>query len=454
MEKSEAQVPIEERINEIKNGLLARNCDVDCDKFRGFVGMFAETILEGYRRVESERAADRKSRELKALRTVAVDELEQVDTGSLKGLHKLAVEGFGDAVRYVVRARYWDGRREGVGVFLRLREGVGFPVAVGNLDDLIPGVDAQFYDSLFRLNIFGRAGCAVRFLQVEGGAYIELGAGDVGGLSSLALVGLCKLRLEPFYEAVLRWVAGLMPFEEGEIELAGYDEVVRRCELVLGCKDPRLMRRHVLLAGPPGCGKSMIAKMVAEAHSEFVRFNLTRGDDWVSLVRMLSKLVEGCGKRVLLVADEIDELGLSREGGGESVYELLRLLDGVGSSRNVVVIATTSRPEALDPALVRPGRFGPVITVALPDEGQRARIVEHFSSKYGGVVNAVEVAGASACSGAEIRAAVEDCVMDGVPVTTGAVLENLRRNPWGEALTHAGRRRQGPPREGDPEQAR
>ena len=401
--------------------------EVGCEKCKAFVGMVAEAVLEAYGRLESERAALLRLRRVEELRCVEVEELGVVDGSSFNGVHRLAVEVFGDAVKYAVKARYRDGYREGVGIFLRLREGVEPPVSVGIMDDLVPGVDAQFYGGEFQLRVFGRSGCPVRYLAAEGGGYVELGAGDLGGLASLALLGLCVDRLGPFYGAVVEWVAGLMPFEVGEVELAGYNDVVRRCELILGCTDPSFMRRHILLAGPPGCGKSMIARKVAGAHPEFIRFSLSRGEDWLSLVRLLSKVVEGCGRRVLLVVDEVDELGLSREGGGETVYELLRLLDGVEGSRNVVVLATTSRLEALDEALIRPGRFGPVIPVGLPDLKQRIEIVEYYAAKHGGVVDAEAVARALRCSGAEIRAAVEDCVLEGVSVTTEALMGSLRR---------------------------
>ena len=134
------------------------------------------------------------------------------------------------------------------------------------------------------------------------------------------------------------------------------------------------------------------------------------------------------GGRSLLVVDEIDELGISRDSEDGDVYELLRLLDGVDSSRNLTVIATTNRIGDLDEALLRPGRFYPVLGVEPPDRRQKMAIVEHYGERYqvsldaGAVLDAVQ----GCFTGADIRAAVEDCLIEGNKITTENVIGNLR----------------------------
>ena len=202
---------------------------------------------------------------------------------------------------------------------------------------------------------------------------------------------------------------------------------MERCEKIISYENPLTTKRHILLAGPPGCGKSMILKQVAANHPEFVRFNLTQTRNWLSWITLFAKILEKCSKRVLLMIDEIDELGLSREKDGDSVYELLRIMDGTENTRSLVLMASTNRLCDLDPALLRAGRFGPVIHVGEPDAGQKREIIMFYSARYGGDLDADRIISSVGgfYSGADIRVSIEECLIRGTRLSTGNVIKNL-----------------------------
>ena len=194
------------------------------------------------------------------------------------------------------------------------------------------------------------------------------------------------------------------------------------------CRDPRFMRRHILLSGPPGCGKSMIMRKVAESQSGYVKCSLSRTEGWLEAVGLIAKVLRRCSRGMLLFLDEVDELGLSRDRNGQSVYELLRLMDGVEDAGNLVIVASTNRIGDLDPALLRPGRFGPVMEVSFPDSRQLRVIVEYYASRYGFSVDSGRVAGCvgGGVTGADVRLAVEGCLIDGLEVCEENVIHRLR----------------------------
>jgi len=177
--------------------------------------------------------------------------------------------------------------------------------------------------------------------------------------------------------------------------------------------------RGVLLYGPPGCSKTMMAKAVAtETEMNFVSikgpelFSKYVGDS-ERAVREVFRKARTAAPCVVFF-DEVDAIGASREGddGGSGVAarvlaQLLAEMDGIGvvsARRHVVVLAATNRPHALDPALLRPGRFDRLVHVPLPDEpartaifrGQLARM--RVSPDLEPTVLASQTAG---CSGAE-----------------------------------------------------
>ena len=136
----------------------------------------------------------------------------------------------------------------------------------------------------------------------------------------------------------------------------------------IGAKLPK----GALLVGPPGTGKTLLAKAVAgEAHVPF--FSLS-GSDFVEMfvgvgASRVRDLFEEAKKNApcIIFIDEIDAIGKSRDsryGGGndereQTLNQLLAEMDGFDSSKGILILAATNRPEILDPALLRPGRFRP-----------------------------------------------------------------------------------------------
>jgi len=159
----------------------------------------------------------------------------------------------------------------------------------------------------------------------------------------------------------------------------------------LGAKIPK----GVLLVGPPGTGKTLLAKAVAgEAN---VPFFYISGSDFVELyVGVGASRVRDMFKEAkrnapcLIFIDEIDAVGRQRGsgiGGGhdereQTLNQLLTEMDGFGANEGIIIIAATNRPDVLDPALLRPGRFDRQVTVNLPDQNERHQILElHAKNK-------------------------------------------------------------------------
>jgi cell division protease FtsH len=167
-------------------------------------------------------------------------------------------------------------------------------------------------------------------------------------------------------------------------------------ELIDFLKDPKKFQRlgaripkGVLLFGPPGTGKTLLARAVAgEAN---VPFYFISGSDFVELfvgvgasrVRDMFKQAKA-NAPCLIFIDEIDAVGRQRGaglGGGhdereQTLNQLLTEMDGFGSNEGIIIIAATNRPDVLDPALLRPGRFDRQVTVNLPDLKGREEILK------------------------------------------------------------------------------
>ena len=190
------------------------------------------------------------------------------------------------------------------------------------------------------------------------------------------------------------------------------------------------MPKGILLVGPPGTGKTMLAKAVAgEANvpffsmsgSEFVEMFVGMG---ASKVRDLFKQANEKAPCIVFI-DEIDTIGKKRDSGGiggndereQTLNQLLTEMDGFDASKGVVILAATNRPDTLDPALLRPGRFDRRIPVELPDLKGREEILKVHARKVKLAdnvdFNAIARA-ASGASGAELANMVNEAALKAV----------------------------------------
>lgn len=233
------------------------------------------------------------------------------------------------------------------------------------------------------------------------------------GISSL--VGTMALLLILFVGSffLIRWISGgnspltfgrsrhkLYAQQDMQItfeDVAGIDEAVAELrEIVDFLKTPEKYQalggripKGVLLVGPPGTGKTLLARAVAgEAHAPF--FSMS-GSDFVEMfvgvgasrVRDVFAQAESRAPCIIFI-DELDALGKTRGGhsfGGhdereQTLNQLLVEMDGFDSNRGVIIMAATNRPETLDPALLRPGRFDRQVVVDRPDVNGREAILK------------------------------------------------------------------------------
>ncbi len=190
------------------------------------------------------------------------------------------------------------------------------------------------------------------------------------------------------------------------------------------------MPKGALLVGPPGTGKTLLAKAVAgEANvpffsisgSEFVEMFVGMG---AAKVRDLFKQANEKAPCIVFI-DEIDTIGKKRDNGGmggndereQTLNQLLTEMDGFDGSKGVVILAATNRPESLDPALLRPGRFDRRVPVELPDLAGREAILKVHARKIklGDNVDFNAIArAASGASGAELANMVNEAALRAV----------------------------------------
>lgn len=178
-------------------------------------------------------------------------------------------------------------------------------------------------------------------------------------------------------------VAGLKEEKEEVSELIDFLKNPKKFQK-LGARIPK----GVLLVGPPGTGKTLLARAVAGEAK--VPFYYISGSDFVELfVGVGASRVRDMFKEAkqnapcLIFIDEIDAVGRQRGtglGGGhdereQTLNQLLTEMDGFGSNEGIIIIAATNRPDVLDPALLRPGRFDRQVTVNLPDVKEREAIL-------------------------------------------------------------------------------
>ena len=220
-------------------------------------------------------------------------------------------------------------------------------------------------------------------------------------------------------------------------DVAGEDEAKENLsEIVDYLHDPTKykevgasMPKGVLLVGPPGTGKTMLAKAVAGesnvpffsmSGSEFVEMFVGMG---AAKVRDLFKQAKEKAPCIVFI-DEIDAIGKKREGNvtgnderEQTLNQLLTEMDGFEENSGVIILAATNRPESLDPALTRPGRFDRRVPVELPDLQGRTEILKVHAKKVkiAGDVDFDKVARmASGASGAELANIVNEAALRAV----------------------------------------
>ena len=200
-----------------------------------------------------------------------------------------------------------------------------------------------------------------------------------------------KARLESNIKVKFDDVAGCDEEKEEMKEIIDYLKFPKKFEK-MGARIPK----GILLVGPPGTGKTLLAKAVAgEADVPFYSIS---GSDFVEMfvgvgASRVRSMFENAKKTApcMIFIDEIDAVGRQRGagiGGGhdereQTLNQLLVEMDGINDNAGIVIIAATNRPDVLDPALLRPGRFDRQITVALPDRnGRRAILGVHARNKH------------------------------------------------------------------------
>jgi cell division protease FtsH len=214
----------------------------------------------------------------------------------------------------------------------------------------------------------------------------RISRGAAGGLQGALGVGRSRAKVfdEERPSTTFADVAG---YEGAKSEIAEVVDFLRQPERYT--RAGAMVPRGVLMVGPPGTGKTLLARAVAgEAHVPF--FSVT-GSGFVELfvgvgASRVRDLFEQARKRApaIIFIDEIDAIGQRRAGSGaivsndereQTLNQLLAEMDGFEPSSGIVVLAATNRPEILDPALLRPGRFDREVTIPLPNVTERAAIL-------------------------------------------------------------------------------
>ena len=250
-----------------------------------------------------------------------------------------------------------------------------------------------------------------------------------GGPGSMMFGGVGKSNAKVYVQSTagIRFadVAGEDEAKENLQEVVNYLHDPSKYESI-GAKMPK----GILLVGPPGTGKTMLAKAVAGesnvpffsiSGSEFVEMFVGMG---ASKVRDLFKQAKEKAPCIVFI-DEIDAIGQKRSGGQyggndereQTLNQLLTEMDGFEGNTGVIILAATNRPESLDPALTRPGRFDRRVPVELPDLKGREEILKVHAKKVAlapGIDFTTVARMASGASGAELANIVNEAALRAV----------------------------------------
>ncbi len=304
--------------------------------------------------------------------------VEKLDSGEIEELNLVA-----RASGYTYEARgKLDGYKENETFFARL------PLS----DEVMKKIVAASDNQEFKLEVEPDPDSSTLLLVVVnvlplvllvGVAFWFLNRQLAGNKSSLDF-GKSKARLSSDNNKVtFKDVAGLKEEKEEVKEIIDFLKNPKKFQS-LGARIPK----GILLFGPPGTGKTLLAKAVAgEAN---VPFYFISGSDFVELfVGVGASRVRDMFQQAkrnapcLIFIDEIDAVGRQRGtglGGGhdereQTLNQLLTEMDGFGANEGIIIMAATNRPDVLDPALLRPGRFDRQVTVNLPDVREREEIL-------------------------------------------------------------------------------
>ena len=250
-----------------------------------------------------------------------------------------------------------------------------------------------------------------------------------GGPGSMMFGGMGKSNAKVYVQSTagIRFadVAGEDEAKENLQEVVNYLHDPSKYESI-GAKMPK----GILLVGPPGTGKTMLAKAVAGesnvpffsiSGSEFVEMFVGMGASKVRDLFKQSKEKAPC----IVFIDEIDAIGQKRSGGQyggndereQTLNQLLTEMDGFEGNTGVIILAATNRPESLDPALTRPGRFDRRVPVELPDLKGREEILKVHAKKVAlapGIDFTTVARMASGASGAELANIVNEAALRAV----------------------------------------
>ncbi|MFL2983954.1 MAG: proteasome-activating nucleotidase [Candidatus Poseidoniaceae archaeon] len=265
--------------------------------------------------------------------------------------------------------------------------------------------------------------------------------------------------IEVLHDAWDPMVTGAEMIDKPDVDydsVAGLDEQVNsvREAIELPLTSPELFKKvgiqppkGILLVGPPGCGKTLLAKAVAN-HTEATFIRMVGSElaqkyigEGGRMVRELFSLAKEKSPSIIFL-DEIDAIGAKRLDGSTSgdrevqrtLMQLLAELDGFDALEDVKIIAATNRPDILDDALLRPGRFDRIIEIPIPDDVGRKAIIElhisKMSTKRIQIPKIVEKT--SGFSGAELKATCVEAGMIAIrekrsSISQKDIMESIKR---------------------------